>query len=64
MECDKKQALPQSAERNQMPRSSGEVYSLIGREDLATEEICQDFLGDLEPTYIGQITTDGFSAAN
>lgn len=35
----------------------------IGREDLATEEICQDFLSDPEPTYIGQITTDGDSAA-
>uniref|UniRef100_A0A8W8NJK9 Mutator-like transposase domain-containing protein n=1 Tax=Magallana gigas TaxID=29159 RepID=A0A8W8NJK9_MAGGI len=35
----------------------------IGREDLATEEICQDLLSDSEPTYIGQITTDGDSAA-
>lgn len=35
----------------------------IGREDLAAEEICQDFLSDPEPTYIGQITTDGDSAA-
>lgn len=34
-----------------------------GREDLTTDEICQDFLSDPEPTYIGQITTDGDSAA-
>ena len=35
----------------------------IGREDLTTEEICREFLSDPEPTYVGQITTDGDSAA-
>lgn len=36
----------------------------IGREDLATEEICQEFLSDPEPTYVSHITTDGDSAAS
>uniref|UniRef100_A0A8W8MKQ1 Uncharacterized protein n=1 Tax=Magallana gigas TaxID=29159 RepID=A0A8W8MKQ1_MAGGI len=36
----------------------------IGREDLATEEICQEFLSDSEPTYLRHITTDGDSAAS
>ena len=35
----------------------------IGREDQLTEEICQEFLADPEPTTISHITTDGDSAA-
>lgn len=36
----------------------------IGREDLATEEICQEFLSDPEPAYFSHITTDWDSAAS
>lgn len=35
----------------------------IGCEHLATEEICNDFLTDREPTLISHMTTDGDSAA-
>jgi hypothetical protein len=35
----------------------------IGKEDQATEEICQEFLNDRESTFISHFTTDGDSAA-
>ena len=35
----------------------------IGKEDMATEEICREFLSDQEPTLISHFTTDGDSAA-
>lgn len=38
-----------------------QMDQFIGREDLVIEEICQDFLSDLELIYIGQIIIDGDS---